>query len=538
MTGSTETPVLIVGGGPVGLALACDLGWRGVSCILVEQGDGTVGTPKMNEVNIRSMEFCRRWGVTAEVDACPFPADFPLDSAFVTTLFGYELGRVERPSRADQRPDYYGPVRMQVCSQIWFDPILQRFARTFSGVELRYHTRLERFEETGSGVRAHLVDARSGIASAVDAQFLVGCDGAASTVRRQLGVELGGSGTIGNPINLFFLAPDLLKDSGQRPATFYLCVDEGGLWANLRLINPSTGLWRLMIDSTDGTVTEASVDRESYLERALGRPYPVQWVDTSIWRRRSALAASYGRGRVLLAGDSVHQLSPTGAMGMNTGLADAVDLAWKIDGTLAGWGGAGLIASYDAERRPVGERAVRMATALYKANEAFRPDGDLAEDGAAGDERRKAAGEVLVRRIGKEFRTVGLQIGYRYEGSPIVVPDGTPEGHDDPEVYTPTARPGARAPHAWLDDGRSTLDLFGRGFVLMRIGKEVPAVDAFVNAASDVGLPLRVETSGEIAVSQVYQRSLVLVRPDGHVAWRGDDVPGDAGGVIDRVRGA
>jgi 2-polyprenyl-6-methoxyphenol hydroxylase-like FAD-dependent oxidoreductase len=534
----TETSVLIVGGGPVGLALACDLGWRGVSCVLVEQGDGTVGTPKMNEVNIRSMELCRRWGITAEVDACPFPADYPLDSAFVTSLFGYELGRVERPARADERPEYYGPMRMQVCSQLWFDPILQRFARTFPSVTLRYHTRLERFEETAAGVIAYLTDVQSGREQTISARYLVGCDGAASTTRRQLGIELDGSGIIGSPINLFFLAPDLLKDSGRRRATFYLCVDQGGLWANLRIINPTTGLWRLMIDNTDGTVTEDNVDREGYLARALGRPYPVRWVDISIWRRRSALAASYGKGRVLLAGDSVHQLSPTGAMGMNTGLADAVDLAWKLDAVLAGWGGDRLIASYDAERRPVGGRAVRMATTLYKNNEAFRADGDLTEAGPAGERRRRAVGERLVVQIGGEFRTIGLQIGYRYEGSPIIVPDGTPEGPDDPEVYEPTARPGSRAPHVWLGDGRSTLDLFGRGFVLLRLGDAAPTADGFEQAARGKGVPLVVRNLHEPAAWNVYQRRLVLVRPDGHVAWRADAVPDDAGKILDRVRGA
>ena len=533
-----EIPVLIVGGGPVGLALACDLGWRGVSCLLVEQGNGSVGTPKMNEVNIRSMELCRRWGIVEKVDACPFPADFPLDSAFVTTLFGQELGRVERAARNDQRAETFGPERLRVCSQIWFDPILQELARSFARVQVRTHTRLDSFEESNSGVRAVLTDTRTGAAETIETSYLVGCDGAQSTVRRRLGIELEGSGTIGNPINLFFRAPNLLADCGQRRATFFLCVDQGGMWANLRVINPVTGLWRLMIDNTDGDLGEANVDREGYLVRALGRRYPVEWVDTFIWRRRSALATKYGRGRVLLAGDCVHQLSPTGAMGMNTGLGDAADAAWKLDGMLAGWGGPGLIPSYDAERRPAGKRAVDMATALYKANERYRPEGDLAEPGPEGEARRLRAGEALVRNIGREFRTVGMQLGYRYEGSPIVMPDGTPEVPDDPEVYRPTARPGSRAPHVWLADGRSSLDLFGRGFVLLRLGEDAPDVSGLEAAAQRKRVPLKVETLSEPAAQDAYERRLVLVRPDGHVAWRGDLMPADCGAVLDRVRGA
>ncbi len=534
----TETPVLIVGGGPVGLALACDLGWRGVPCLLIEQGDGSVRSPKMNEVSIRSMEICRRWGITGEIDACPFPADYPLDSAFVTTLFGHELGRVERPSRADQRPDYYGPQRMQVCSQIWFDPILQRFAGSFSAVQLRYHTRLDRFDETADGVVADVTDTKTGRTERIGARYLVGCDGPHSITRRQLGIELDGSGTIGHPINLFFEAPDLLEDSGRQRATFYLLIDQGGCWGNLRIINPSTGLWRLMVDSTDGSITEEAVDREGYLRRALGRSYPVRWVDVSIWRRRSALARSYGWGRVLLAGDSVHQLSPTGAMGMNTGLGDAVDLGWKLDAVLAGWGGDKLIASYDAERRPVGERAVRMATSLYRTNEAFDPGGDLTEAGDAGDVRRRVVGDRLVKQIGAEFRTIGMQLGYRYEGSPVIVPDGTPEGPDDPEVYAPTGRPGGRAPHVALDDGRSLLDLFGRGFVLLRIGREALDTSSFEEAARARGMPLAVYALQQPDALAVYEHRLVLVRPDGHVAWRSDGVPVDPCVVLDKVRGA
>src|SRR5262245_22379431 len=145
-----RTPVLIVGGGPVGLALACELGWRGIACTLIEQGDGTIVTPKMNEVNIRTMEFCRRWEIADAVHGCPFPPDYPLDIAFVTSLSGYELGRLSRPPRGSAPPQRHSPMRLQVCSQMWFDPILQGFARTFSRVGLRYRTRLEAFEQSDS----------------------------------------------------------------------------------------------------------------------------------------------------------------------------------------------------------------------------------------------------------------------------------------------------------------------------------------------------------------------------------------------------
>jgi 2-polyprenyl-6-methoxyphenol hydroxylase-like FAD-dependent oxidoreductase len=147
-------PVLIVGGGPVGLSLAAELGWRGIASELIEQTDGAIVSPKMNEVNARSMEICRRWGIADRVFNCPFPADYPLDVAFVTSLFGYELSRLRRPGRNSMEPPPESPHRMQACSQIWFDPILQNLARSFPAVRLRYGRRLESFAQTASGVNA------------------------------------------------------------------------------------------------------------------------------------------------------------------------------------------------------------------------------------------------------------------------------------------------------------------------------------------------------------------------------------------------
>ena len=225
-----RVPVLIVGGGPVGLALAMELGWRGVACELIEQTDGSIRSPKMNEVNVRTMEFCRRWGIADAVMNCPFPADFPLDVAFITNMFGYELGRVPRAARNNQVPEPHSPMRFQVCSQIWFDPILQRTVRTLPSVKLSYLHRLESFTQSEAGVTAEIADLEHGTRETVIADYLVGCDGTTSMVRYALGIELVGAGTIGNPVNMFFRAPKLLAESGRDPATFFFPVDAGGTW--------------------------------------------------------------------------------------------------------------------------------------------------------------------------------------------------------------------------------------------------------------------------------------------------------------------
>jgi 2-polyprenyl-6-methoxyphenol hydroxylase-like FAD-dependent oxidoreductase len=534
-----HVPVLIVGGGPVGLALAAELGWRSVPCELLEQTDGAIATPKMNEVNIRTMEICRRWGAADAVLNCPFPADFPLDVAFVTKLFGYEMGRVVRPARKGQTPEAYSPYRLQACSQTWFDPILQGLARHFPDVRLRYRTRLDSFEQNADGVVANVVhDVEGGAKETLIADYLVGCDGANSFVRHALGLTLEGQGTLSQPLHMFFRAPDLLARSGQKPATFFLLIDKDGFWGNLRIIDPANGIWRLMVDASDGNVPDEKA-RDALLKRALGREERVEWLGASVWKRKSVVASSFSQGRVFIAGDAAHQLSPTGALGMNSGIADAVDLGWKLAATLQGWGGPRLMGSYDAERRPIGLRNVRMATEFFLNAEAFAEIGAIIEQrDEAGAHARAQLGHLLVDQLGREFRTVGLQLGYRYADSPILAHDEGAPPPDLPDTYTPSTFPGARAPHAWLEEGWSTLDLFGKEFVLMCFHRTGRAA-TLVRAAAAHNVPLsvfQIEDAPEIAA--LYEKPLVLVRPDGHVAWRGDALPANLPALIDKIRGA
>jgi 2-polyprenyl-6-methoxyphenol hydroxylase-like FAD-dependent oxidoreductase len=535
--GLRKISVLIVGGGPIGLALAAELGWHGIACTLIEQSDGVVKTPKMNEVNTRSMEFCRRWGIAEQVLDTPFPLDWPKDVVFVTSMSGYELGRVTRPSR-QIRASEHSPETTQTCSQHWFDPILQRFARTFPSVSLRYNTRLESFAETADGVIATVNDTITGIPEAIEAEYLIGCDGAGSLVRRTLGIAFEGQGVLGHAVNMFFRAPGLLETCGKEPGTFFVPVDRGGVWANIRVIDPRQGLWRLMVNETGSDTKIESVDKEAYLRRGIGRDIDVEWVDMNIWRRQSVVATSYGRDRVFLAGDAVHQVSPTGALGMNTGMGDAIDLGWKLAATLQGWGGARLLASYDAERRPIGKRAVDSATRFHSAQSGWGEGLDkLEEESPEGDALRQRIGEILVGNVGREFRTMGLQLGYRYDASPICMEDGTDALPDDPEIYRPSTRPGMRAPHIWLKDGRSILDIFGKGFVLLSFG-DGDGIRNLDEASHARQIPLRCVRIDEPGARTIYERRFVLVRPDGHVAWRGDNLPPDVAALLDRVRGA
>jgi hypothetical protein len=259
------------------------------------------------------------------------------------------------------------------------------------------------------------------------------------------------------------------------------------------------------------------------------------------WVRRELVADSYGTKRVFLAGDAVHLNSPTGAFGMNTGIQDAVDLGWKLAAAIDGWGAPGLLAAYEIERRPVAIRNVKEASnnlsRMLSARDR-KPPAAAFEIGPDGDRARAEFGARYTEIMRHEWFTLGIHLGYRYEGSPVVVPDGTPEPPDDYSNYVQTARPGHRAPHVWLAPGRSTLDLFGRGFTLLRLGAAPPDCTALVAAAASRGLPLTVHDISDSEVAAQYERRLVLVRPDGHVAWRGDVPPDDPAAVIDTIRGA
>jgi len=533
-----KVPVLIVGGGPVGLALAGELGWRGVSCLLVEQTDGSIVTPKMNEVNVRTMEFCRRWGIADKVHNCPFPRDHARDAVFVTSFTGYELGRIPRPAVVGSKPEQWSPMRLQTCSQMWFDPILRDFALSSKGVELRYRTRLENFKDLGTGVTCEIVDLETGKRETVEAGYLVGCDGATSAIRNELGIGLTGQGVLGHPVHLFFRAPDFLKRVGKAEGTFFLAIDKGGLWANIRVVDPVNAMWRLMMIDSDGKQTPESIDRNALIERAVGKPFSVEWVGCSIWTRRSLVAEQYSKGRVFLAGDAVHQLSPTGAMGMNTGIGDVVDLGWKLAAVAQGWGGPNLLESYSVERQPIGARAINHTSEFHLSHGKFH-DGfaTIEDDTEEGRTFRAEIGPELVREVGRMFRTIGLQLGYRYDDSPIIVPDGTEAVPDDPETFIASARPGARAPHVALADGRSMLDLYARDYVLIRFGYKAPEGSEMVEAAKSRRVPIVVQRIDDAEAASIYGASLVLVRPDGHVAWRGDSVPNNPVEIIDRVRG-
>ena len=533
-----HVPVLIVGAGPVGLALAGDLGWRGIQCLVAERTDGSIYQPKMDAVGIRTMEFCRRWGITSWVEQSPYPRDYPQDNVYVTSLQGYELGREPMSSMADSIPPPQSPAHRERCPQNMFDPILRRFASSFPGVSLSYRYELIDFWQDDRCVTAVLAD-ENGSERTITADFLVGCDGASSLVRQKLGLAMSGRDLLTYTTNVVFRCDHLtdLHDKGQ--AYRFIFIGPEGTWATLVAIN-GRDRWRFSLIGDARPREWPRQEIQASITRAVGTGFDYEIESTVPWIRRELVADSYGHGRVYIAGDAAHMMSPTGGFGMNTGIGDAVDLAWKLEAILTGWGGPALLEAYTDERRPIAVRIAGESTqnleAMLSPRGQMRPE--LLEPGPEGDRSRRELGAHITEAMKREWFSIGLHLGLRYDESPICVPDGTPAPPTPVTSYTQTARPGARAPHVWLGDGRSTLDLFGRGFVLLRLGGKPPSGQAVLAAASSKGVPVRVERVSEHAVSDAYERSLVLVRPDGHVAWRADTEPADPDAAVDVVRGA
>jgi 2-polyprenyl-6-methoxyphenol hydroxylase-like FAD-dependent oxidoreductase len=535
-----RTPVLIVGAGPVGLALAGDLGWRGVPCTLVEKTAGVVEHPKMDLIGVRTMEFCRRWGIADWVRDAPYPGDYPQDYIWLTSLNGFELGREPFPGRAFEACPPESPQKRERVPQDMFDPIIKRFATSFGHVNLQNNTELVSFEEESSLVRATVRDVTTGVTRTIEADYLVGTDGGASTVREQLGIGMSGTPALTYTTNVIFRCADFpsLHDKGL--GYRFIFIGPEGTWLTIVAINGGDR-FRMSIVGTPDKVTHSEDDIRAALHRAMGKDFDYEILSVLRWVRRELVADRYGTDRVFLAGDSVHLTSPTGALGMNTGMQDSVDLGWKLDAVIRGWGGPNLLKTYEIERRPVAIRNVSASTENLKRMLEPRnrkPPPEIFEPGPQADAARKAYGEWYTELMRHEWFMNGYHLGYRYDESPIVWPDGTPAPPLEGTTYTQIARPGARAPHVWLPDGRSTLDLYGRGFVLLRLGPNAPAGEGLQQAAAEAGVPLAVVALDMPEVLKAYERRLVLVRPDGHVAWRADTEPQDARAVIDCVRGA
>jgi 2-polyprenyl-6-methoxyphenol hydroxylase-like FAD-dependent oxidoreductase len=528
-----DSDVLIVGAGPTGLTLAIDLGQRGVRCMLIEQKERPALLPKMERVNARTMEIYRRMGLAQKIRAAGLRADCPMDVYIVLALNESPLLRLPYPSVAqaqvDARATNDGTLPLepyQLISQYTLEPLLKSVAETIPAVGVRFGCEFLSLRQDPEGVIAR-VRGSDGSTQDLRGSYLVGCDGGTSPVRKELGIKLAGEGNTLALRQALYRCDELFDrlpiGNGPGKGRHYHVADDK---ATQLIMQDSTRHWTLH------SIVDTKEEMNAAFERTVGVPIKYEMLSCDPWRQNLLLADSYGKDRVFLAGDAVHLVIPTGGLGMNSGVGDAIDLSWKLAATLRSWGGPNLLKSYEIERRQVGERNVgasRYATlGRRKWRSLWRPS--IRANTPAGEQARYILSTMADIEQRKSNEMIGAELGYRYVDSPIIcnIPGG-PE-HLFRE-YHPTTWPGARLPHVWRDDGTPMQDHIPDGYTILKLGRTKADASGLEKALRSRGAPTTVLDVPDRVAREIYGYDLILTRPDMHVVWRGNGPPEDAAGV-------
>jgi 2-polyprenyl-6-methoxyphenol hydroxylase-like FAD-dependent oxidoreductase len=529
-----ETQVLIAGGGPVGLSVAVELGLQGVQCVVVEPRLRVSRlTPRAKTTSVRTMEHFRRWGLAQRIrEVAPLKVNWSQDVVFCTTLLGREVMRFTNCfGLSPQRSSEFAESGQQIAQPL-VEEVLREAVVDLKACRLCLGWSLHALEQYDHSVQATIVNER-GEQRQIDASYVLGCDGSRSAVRAAIGVSYVGTSDSRPNFGLVFRAPGLAEQLPHGPAVQY--------W----ILNPSRPgvMGRMNMDDlwwagTNGVTAEVGLaDPYALIGGLVGTEIDAEVLGTDPWTARMLLAERYRSDRVFLAGDAAHLNPPWGGHGFNTGIGDAVNIGWKLAAMIDGWGGDELLASYEIERRPIAERTIQEAVTNMSVLAPELANPELVDPGLIGEQARHAAAQVIQDSKDREFHSLGLVLGYQYDASPIIVDDGTPLSPSG-QHYEPTSRPGARLPHLWLSDGTSLYDRLEKGFTLLRLRDEADAAP-FLEAANVRRVPLKVVDLRGQAFDESYSTSLLLVRPDQHIAWRGMAVDRrKAEAVIEQVCGA
>ena len=531
----------------MGLSLAMDLAHRGVDCVVIERRrGGRSQSVKCNHVSSRTMEIFRRLGLADEVRAQGLPDDYPHDVVLRTRATGAELMRIHIPCRRDRFTDASGPdggwptpEPPHRINQIFLEPVLFRAATARPGVTVLDGVEFEGFSQDRAGVALLARDLDTGEQIAVSADYIVGCEGGRSQVRRAIGAVLEGDEAIQRVQSSYIRAPDLV-DRVTKPDAWMSYLYNPERAGNLVAID-GRETWLIhnyLMPHEDGF---DSVDRDRCIRALLGvgPEFEYELLGKEDWIGRRLIADRFRQGRAFICGDAAHLWVPYAGYGMNAGIADAMNLSWMLAAHLKGWAPEAILDAHELERQPITEQVSRFA--MRHAQGAIRErtsvPAEIEDDTPEGQAARRQVGEAAYDLHVQQFACAGLNYGYFYDHSPIIAYDGEPAPAYSMAEYTASTVPGCRTPHLWLPGGLSLYDAMGSDFALLRFDPAVD-VEALLRAAGAAGVPLNVLDIEPDEAPAAYRHRLVLSRPDQHVAWRGDDVPADPAGLVDLVRGA
>ena len=524
---SLKVDVVVVGGGPVGLALSGDLAWRGHKVLLLDKGDGSIFQPKMDLVGIRTMEFCRRWGIVKDVEESEYDRNYPQDNVYLTSLNGYELGRQKMPSMNEELPPKESPQKRERCPQNYFDPILKKFALSHFSNNIYYKTECIGFSQAHNQVNIQAKDLNTDEIFNIESIFLVGCDGAKSLIRDSLGIRMTGKGLLTYTTNVIFECSEFNSLHNKAPGYRYMFIGPTGTWCTIVAIN-GKDQWRMsLIGNAEEKRVYTEEEIKSLAYKAVGTTVDMKILSVLPWQRAELVADKYRDQNVFICGDSCHLTSPTGGIGMNTGIGDAVDLSWKLSGYLQGWGGEVLLDSYTFERKPIAERITQFSTGNLEIMKKLPSNEFIYDDSSTGENVREQVGKAMTEGLKREWFSLNMHLGNRYINSPINIYDEPEDSlkvqseFEDAINYIPSTRPGARAPHIWLDKDLSTLDLINKKYTLFCFTNITDEIKVICQYANELKIPLSIFYLDSIQTKSIYEWSFVMIRPDGHVAWRG-----------------